>query len=121
MTLFFFTCMWMGCTEKANPNDDSVEPVIQDTSISEPDVEEAPVLNGSSLGESELYPAEEELYRNKKRMRIEHVQDSMVLVSGGVEWRVSNEDKWEQYSATLGVPDFQFSSNLKISILISSL
>ena len=30
----------------------------------------------------------------------------MQLVSG-IEWYVGNKDMWEEYSATLGVPDFQ--------------
>ena len=41
-------------------------------------------------------------------MRIEHVKDSMILISGGIAWEEENLDKWEEYSATLGVPDYQF-------------
>ena len=98
--------LFMGCSDKESVTEPSaIEP--PDTAVSEPAEEEPPSLSNNELGEAELYPEEEDTYRNKKRMRIEHIKDSMVLVSGGVDWVVGNTDMWETYSSTLGVPDFQ--------------
>ena len=100
----------IGCSDKENITEPAtIEPTEpqEDTAVMEPADEEPPVLENNELGEAELYPEEEASYRNKKRMRIEHIKDSMVLVSGGVDWVVGNTDMWENYSATLGVPDFQ--------------
>ena len=107
ISLFVF---FMGCSDKESITEPAtIEPTEpqEDTAVVEPAEEEPPSLSSNELGETELYPEEEDTYRNKKRMRIEHIKDSMILVSGGIEWHVGNTDMWENYSATLGVPDFQ--------------
>ena len=98
--------LFIGCSEKSitEPSHRARRP--QEDTMVEPE-EEEPSLSSNERGEAELYPEEDDTYRNKKRMRIEHIKDSMILVSGGVDWIVDNTDMWENYSATLGVPDFQ--------------
>lgn len=100
----------LGCADKEIQTEPAT-PIVQEPSASEPtsEPETPPEITNNEVGSSDLYPEEEAPYRNKKRMRIKHVQDSMVLVSGGIEWNVDNTDKWEEYSSTLGVPDYQFS------------
>ena len=104
-----FFGLFIGCSDKESHTEPEVlepsTPIQVDTALEPTD--EPPSLESNTIGEGELYPEKEESYRNKKRMRIEHIKDSMVLVSGGIEWSINNKDMWENYSATLGVPDFQ--------------
>ena len=111
MTLLSSLLFIVGCTtsDKVTPQDPNTQTsdTSQGDSASNQESEIPPALQNNDLGETDLFPEQEEPYRNKKRMRIEHVKDSMTLVSGGIEWVVNNEDKWAYYSATLGVPDFR--------------
>ena len=81
----------------------------QEEIIEEPDQETAasPEINGETIGEGQLYPSNEEPYRNKKRMSVAQIQASMEKVSGGITWKSNNQFLWEKYSRTLGVPDYQ--------------
>ena len=91
MTLLMFI---LGCADK-EAQTEPANPIVQEPSVSEPtsEPEAPPEITSNEVGSSELYPEDEAPYRNKKRMRIKHVQDSMVLVSGGIEWNVDNTDK----------------------------
>ena len=40
-------------------------------------------------------------------MRIEHIKDSMILVSGGIEWHVENKDMWDNIQCNARRSDFQ--------------
>ena len=108
MMYLLFIPMFFACATESETTPESIpEPPEQPSDSAEPSAEqEPPGINSESLGEGDLYPEQEAAYRNKKRMRISQVQASMIQVSGGIEWNVQNTDKWQQYSETLGVPDY---------------
>ena len=94
--------------EKESTSEIIVEP-SSDSAVEIPEEETPPEITEGIVGEGSLYPNEEQTYRNKKRMSIDHVKASMERVSGGIAWQVSGRDKWSDYSDTLGVPDFLYS------------
>ena len=93
-------------TEKGTEPEVVLEP-SRDSAIEVPE-DTVPEIGESVVGEGELYPETESTYRNKKRMKIAHVKASMERVSGGIVWEVNGRNKWDDYSDTLGVPDYQF-------------
>ena len=59
----------------------------QKTAVMEPAEEEPPSVDSNGLGD--LNSIEEETYRNKNGCN-QHIKDSMILVSGGIEWHIEN-------------------------------
>lgn len=45
--------------------------------------------------------------RQRKRMTVPQVRDSMQVIAGGVVWGDDERSDWDRYAATLGVADFQ--------------
>lgn len=101
----FFACISENSSVTADINDvttpssETADPEIPDSELNN--------LEGESLGEGSLYPDDEAPHRRKKRMRVVQLQASMSRISGGVEWKNGNKKMWEEYSSTLGVPDYQ--------------
>ena len=107
--MLFLSAFLLACgdnTEKQTEPDIVLEP-SQDSAVEVPE-EAVPEIGESVVGEGGLYPDAEAVYRNKKRMKIAHVKTSMERVSGGISWEINGRDKWDDYSDTLGVPDYQF-------------
>lgn len=99
------------CTgEKESQSEVVLEPST-DSAIEVPEDEAPPEVSETVVGDGSLYPEEEATFRNKKRMSIEHLKSSMERVSGGIAWEINGQDKWSDFSETLGVPDFQYSVN----------
>ena len=112
--IIFIMPLFMACntTKETVPEDVIVVDTGTDTaeaSPSEPttEPESPPELGTDSVGEGEILPEEEDPYRNKKRMSVSQIRTTMLQVSGGISWIEQNKERWEHYSATLGVPDYQ--------------
>ena len=110
----FIMPLFMACntTKETVPEDVIVVDTGTDTAEvlpSEPttEPESPPELGTDSVGEGEINPEEEDPYRNKKRMSVSQIRTTMLQVSGGISWIEQNKERWEHYSATLGVPDYQ--------------
>ncbi len=109
----FFTLFWMlfACSSSAEKTDTIEGPpdVPTEQEPEEPvvELEDPPAVETDLVGEGELEPEEQPVHRNKKRMNIEQVRASMKKISGGVEWKSGNQQLWDKYSSTLGVPDYQ--------------
>jgi len=103
--------LFVGCATQQQTEPNIVEPVVEPAEPEAPieivEPSTAPEIAGDDVGEGQLYPEMEPVYRNKKRMSVAQIWASMVRVSGGVEWKVGNNFMWEKYSSTLGVPDYQ--------------
>ena len=105
---FGLSIIFLSCQSETSTPKTSDTPPVTDTAIETPAEVVPPDIEDSDIGEGELYPEEEPTFRHKKRMRIEHIKNSMVRISNGVEWTVNAVNKWDDYSETLGVPDFQY-------------
>ena len=79
------------------------------TTEGKPDAE-VPDVSGEDLGDAELDPTADLPARAIKRMSVAQVRASMQRVSGGIAWMDRSTDLWEKYSSTLGVPDYQEST-----------
>jgi len=71
-----------------------------------PEPEEVRVEENGGVSVS-LYPTEEAPVRMRRRMNIDQLDASMRRVSGDIGWVVSNSNRFETLSATLGKPDYQ--------------
>lgn len=77
-----------------------------------PEEPDTPGVSGDDIGEGELSPEEAAPARDVKRMSVDQIKASMEQVSGGIVWkrRYSRTPDWDRYASTLGVPDFQRST-----------
>lgn len=80
------------------------------SSSSRPDTHEDTPLPGVDHPEvgtvPELDPSNAST-RQRKRMTVSQVRDSMEAITGGVRWGDGETSDWDSYAATLGVPDYQ--------------
>jgi hypothetical protein len=80
----------------------SVAPPTEVVPETTPSVEETVVGEGEEGTPEEAKPT-----RQLKRMSVAQVRDSMERISGGVPWGSETTSKWDEYSGTLGVADYQ--------------
>ena len=72
-----------------------------------PEPEDVPVVSETEWGESTSPEAEPPATRVLKRMTVAQVRDSMEQITGGIPWGTDARSHWDEYSATLGVADYQ--------------
>ena len=75
--------------------------------VSEPEPEGLPSASGTDWGEGTRPEAEAPATRVLKRMTVAQVRDSMERITGGIPWGTDARSFWDEYSATLGVADYQ--------------
>jgi hypothetical protein len=69
--------------------------------------EGAPSVSETEWGEGTSPEAEPPATRVLKRMTVAQVRDSMEQITGGIPWGSDARSHWDEYSATLGVADYQ--------------
>ena len=88
----------VGC--RAEKVDEPVDPVT------EPSSEEASTVDETVVGEGALEPEDTLEARQRIRMNVDQLSTSMAHITG-VEWMDGNQNLWDEYSTTLGVPNYQ--------------
>lgn len=66
-----------------------------------------PEVSAPAVSDAPQAPAPAASGRQKKRMTVAQVRDSMERISGGVVWGQDGRSDWDSYAATLGVADYQ--------------
>jgi len=66
-----------------------------------------PGVTESEVGSVPELISPESRVRQKKRMTVRQVRDSMERITGGIVWGSGDESDWDTYAATLGVADYQ--------------
>lgn len=75
---------------------------------SPPEDDLLPGVSSDPVGEVDDTPeAPTQGHRQRKRMTVEQVRDSMEQVSGGIVWGDEDGSHWDTFAATLGVADYQ--------------
>lgn len=87
------------CADPPAENSPAPEPV--------PGEETLPGVDQPEVGEVPEAEPEVSHARQKRRMTITQVRDSMTRISGGVAWGDGRTSDWDTYAATLGVADYQ--------------
>ena len=111
----------IGCSDKELKNVPTTNPEQEDEQIQQEsedqENEEAeehqdpPVVINDDLGDGGLDGEEPSIVgRRMKRMTITQISNAMKRVSGGIQWG-GNQSLWDEYSAILGVPDYQNSQD----------
>ena len=85
-----------------------------DISDGEPSAEDPSTVEETVVGEADLEPSETAESRARMRMTIGQLQASMKHITG-VDWMSGNKVLWEEYSTSLGVPDYQETVNEDLS------
>ena len=99
---------------------DGTAPLPSDPDPLPADPPDDPDVSSSPVEEADLRPEAEQAHRARKRMTIDQARAVMEQVSGGVAWTDDDDDNlWEAYGDTLGVPDYQtrLRDNLDPSIM----
>ena len=100
------------------PTEPAPQPADPDPLPSEPPAD--PAVSSAPVDEADVRPEAEQAHRARKRMTIDQARAVMEQVSGGVEWADDRDNNlWDTYADTLGVPDYQtrLRDNLDPSIM----
>lgn len=73
----------------------------------DPEPESLPSASETEWGEGSSSEPDAPATRVLKRMTVAQVRDSMERVTGGIPWGTDARSFWDEYSATLGVADYQ--------------
>lgn len=101
--LLILCALGMGCGG-TDPKSTSGPPASDDPP---PDSDALPGVDHPEVGTvPELEPSAPST-RQRKRMTVTQVRDSMEAITGGVRWGDRETSDWDSYAATLGVADYQ--------------
>ena len=99
---FFRGALWM-CMAISCRVEDTEKPV---DSVEESASEESSILEETVVGDGDLEPEQPPEARERIRMNVDQLRASMTHITG-VEWMDGNTNLWDEYSTTLGVPDYR--------------
>ena len=78
-----------------------------DSEAPPPETDELPGVDDPGVGTVPELESSAPSTRQRKRMTVGQVRDSMEAITGGVRWGDGEASDWDSYAATLGVADYQ--------------